>query len=102
MIDLLNIDSNTEINLILTDGMTEYLITTVLNEVEYAPNRTPFLVDLVVKNTDDCLKFPIGSKLIFGLDDFTENEYYKFILHSPTKLEPNKTLHYNMKIEFMN
>jgi hypothetical protein len=97
MINLSDYKYGTKFNLTLSDNESEVDVCAELQEIEWAPNRKPFIAYLVIKDTEDFCKWPKDSKIFLEVN-FDQDKEYMFLLECPSKLGAGKTLRRKAKI----
>ena len=89
MVDLTNYQTGSSLNMILSDDITDCLVTVVVKDVEWSHHREPFLINLKIDKTSDEENYPLGS--IMRLEVIlNENKEIRFLLKSPIRLDPNR------------
>ena len=98
MIDFTNFKQGTPLKISITeDDDSEIKVLAEVGDIEFAPNRTPFLINLIIAESEDYLKFPKDSIMVLEVN-FQEDINYKFLLKSPTKSQPTRVFKYEAKI----
>lgn len=97
MIDFTNFKQGTPLNLTITDDEKKINILVKLGDIDFAPNRTPFLANLIIAESEDYLKFPKDSIMILEVN-FQEDVEYRFLLKSPTPTQPTRFFNRKAKI----
>ena len=96
MIDFTDYKYGTKLNMTLTDDKSEVHVSAIVEEIEFAPNRTPFLVHLMLDESEDTTKWPNKSKITLEVK-CEEDKEQLFLLDCPVKLG-RKTLRCKAKI----
>jgi hypothetical protein len=97
MIDFTNFKQGTPLNLTITDDEKKINILAKLGDIDFAPNRTPFLANLIIAESEDYSKFPKDSIMILEVN-FQEDVEYRFLLKSPTPSQPARFFNRKAKI----
>jgi hypothetical protein len=80
----------------LSDDKSDVKVAAIVEEISWAPNRTPFLVHLMIDDSEDISKWPNKSKFILEVTCNDEKEQM-FLLDCPAMLG-RKTLRCKAKI----
>lgn len=96
MIDFTDYKYGTKLNMTLTDDKSDVHVSAIVEEIEFAPNRTPFLVHLMLDESEDTTKWPNKSKITLEVK-CEEDKEQLFLLDCPVKLG-RKTLRCKAKI----
>lgn len=96
IIDFTEYKYGTKLNMTLSDDKSDVKVSAIVEEVSWAPNRTPFLVHLMIDDSEDNTKWPNKSKFILEVSCNDEKEQM-FLLDCPTTLG-RKTLRCKAKI----
>ena len=97
MIDFTNFKQGTPLKLTITEDEKEINVLAKLGDIDFAPNRTPFLANLIIVESDDYSIFPENSVMILEVN-FHEDTKYKFLLKAPTKSQPARVFKHEAKI----
>ena len=97
MIDFTEYKYGTKLNMTLSDNISDVQVAAIVEEIEFAPNRTPFLVHLMLDESEDTTKWPNKSKITLEVKCDEEKEHM-FLLNCPTKLGPYNTIRCKAKI----
>jgi hypothetical protein len=100
MLDLTSLETGSSVKIMINDGDSEEVITVRVVETEWGISRMPIAINLEIKETSDSDKWPTNSKMLLGFD-IVEDEFYRFLLKCPCKLQPNRTLHCDAKLKFL-
>ncbi len=98
--DLTSLERGSCVKIVINDGNTEEVITVSVVDTEWGISRKPVAINLEIKETTDSNKWPTNSKMLLGFD-LKEDEFYRFLLKCPIKLQPNRTLHCDAKLKFL-
>ena len=96
MIDFTEYKYGTKLNMTLTDDKSDVQVAAIVEEIEFAPNRLPFLVHLMLDESEDTSKWPNKSKIILEVK-CDEDKEQMFLLDYPSTLG-TKTLRCKAKI----
>lgn len=96
IIDFTEYKYGTKLSMTLTDDNGDVKVAAIVEEVEFAPNRTPFLIHLMIDESEDTSKWPNKSKMVLEVSYNDEKEQI-FLLDCPSKIG-RKTLHCKAKI----
>ena len=96
IIDFTEYKYGTKLNMTLSDDKSDVKVSAIVEEVSWAPNRTPFLVHLMIDDSEDNTKWPNKSKFVLEVSCNDEKEQM-FLLDCPAKLG-RKTLRCKAKI----
>jgi hypothetical protein len=99
MLDLTSLETGSSVKIAINDGDSEEFITVSVVNTEWNESRKPFAINFQIKETSDSEKWPTNSKILLGFD-IIEDEFYRFLLKCPCKLQPNKTLNCGAKLKF--
>jgi hypothetical protein len=98
MIDFTDYKYGTKLNMTLSDSESEVQVAAIVEEIEFAPNRLPFLVHLMLDESEDTSKWPNKSKITLEVK-CDEAKEQMFLLDCPTKLGSSyKTIRCKAKI----
>jgi hypothetical protein len=84
MIDFTEYKYGTKLNMTLSND-SEVKVVAVVKEIEWSPNRLPFLVHLVLEDSEDTSKWPNKSKMVLEVKCNNDVEQM-FLLDCPTQL----------------
>ena len=87
MIDFTEYKYGTKLKMTLSDDKSDVSVAATVKEIEWAPNRTPFLVHLIINESEDTSKWPNDSKMVLEVKCNDEKEQM-FLLNCPTKFGP--------------
>jgi hypothetical protein len=96
IIDFTEYKYGTKLNMTLSDDKSDVKVAAIVEEISWAPNRTPFLVHLMIDDSEDISKWPNKSKFILEVTCNDEKEQM-FLLDCPAMLG-RKTLRCKAKI----
>ena len=96
MIDFTEYKYGTKLNITLSDKESDVNVAAIVEEIEFAPNRTPFLVHLTLDESEDTYKWPNKSKIVLEVK-CNEDKEQMFLLDCPSTLG-TKTLRCKAKI----
>jgi hypothetical protein len=96
IIDFTEYKYGTKLNMTLSDDKSDVKVGAIVEEISWAPNRTPFLVHLMIDDSEDISKWPNKSKFILEVSCNDEKEQM-FLLDCPATLG-RKTLRRKAKI----
>jgi hypothetical protein len=96
IIDFTEYKYGTKLNITLSDDKSDVKVAAIVEEISWAPNRTPFLVHLMIDDSEDISKWPNKSKFILEVTCNDEKEQM-FLLDCPAMLG-RKTLRCKAKI----
>jgi hypothetical protein len=96
MIDFTEYKYGTKLNITLSDKESDVHVAAIVEEISWAPNRTPFLVHLMLDESEDTSKWPNKSKIVLEVK-CNEDKEQMFLLDCPYTLG-TKTLRCKAKI----
>jgi hypothetical protein len=96
IIDFTEYKYGTKLNMTLSDDKSDVKVAAIVEEISWAPNRTPFLVHLMIDDSEDISKWPNKSKFVLEVTCNDEKEQM-FLLDCPAMLG-RKTLRCKAKI----
>lgn len=96
MIDFTEYKYGTKLNITLSDKESDVNVAAIVEEISWAPNRTPFLVHLMLDESEDTSKWPNKSKIVLEVK-CNEDKEQMFLLDCPSTLG-TKTLRCKAKI----
>jgi hypothetical protein len=96
MIDFTDYKYGTKLNMTLSDNVSDVQVAAIVEEIEFSPNRLPFLVHLILDESEDTSKWPNKSKITLEVK-CEEDKEQMFLLDCPVKLG-RKTLRCKAKI----
>lgn len=96
IIDFTEYKYGTKLNMTLSDDKSDVKVAAIVEEISWAPNRTPFLVHLILDESGDTTKWPNKSKIVLEVKCNDEKEQI-FLLDCPAMLG-RKTLRCKAKI----
>jgi hypothetical protein len=96
IIDFTEYKYGTKLNMTLSDDKSDVHVAAIVEEVEWAPNRTPFLVHLMLDESEDISKWPNKSKIVLEVK-YNDEKEQMFLLDCPAQLG-RKTLRCKAKI----
>lgn len=100
VLDISNLERGSSVKISIDDGDSEEIIVVRVLDTEWTLSRKPFAINFEIDESSDYSKWPTKSKILLGFD-FIEDEFYKFLLKCPNKLQPNKILHCDAKMKFL-
>ena len=96
IIDFTEYKYGTKLNMTLSDDKSDVKVAAIVEEISWAPNRTPFLVHLMIDDSEDISKWPNKSKFVLEVTCNDEKEQM-FLLDCPATLG-RKTVRCKAKI----
>jgi hypothetical protein len=78
---------NQDLSITLIEEDKEYLLTVKIIEIEWTPNRLPFIADLEIVETDDAERWYEGMVLRLPIHT---SEKMKFLVKAPKPCQPNR------------
>jgi hypothetical protein len=85
IIDFTEYKYGTKLNMTLSDDKSDIHVSAIVEEIEWSPNRLPFLVHLMLDESEDPTKWPNKSKITLEVKCDEEKEQM-FILDCPATL----------------
>jgi hypothetical protein len=85
IIDFTEYKYGTKLNMTLSDDKSDVKVAAIVEEISWAPNRTPFLVHLMIDDSEDNTKWPNKSKFVLEVSCNDEKEQM-FLLDCPATL----------------
>ena len=96
MIDFTEYKYGTKLNMTLSDNSSDINVAAIIEEIEWSPNRLPFLVHIRLDESEDNSKWPNKSKIVLEVK-CDEDKEQMFLLDFPNTLG-TKTLRCKAKI----
>ena len=96
MIDFTDYKYGTKLNMTLSDNSSDVNVAAIIEEIEWSPNRLPFLVHIRLDESEDNSKWPNKSKIVLEVK-CDEDKEQMFLLDFPNTLG-TKTLRCKAKI----
>ena len=96
MIDFTEYKYGTKLNITLSDDNSDVHVAAIIEEIEWSPNRLPFLVHIRLDESEDTSKWPNKSKIVLEVK-CDEDKEQMFLLDCPAQLG-RKTLRCKAKI----
>ena len=96
MIDFTEYKYGTKLNMTLSDNSSDVNVAAIIEEIEWSPNRLPFLVHIRLDESEDNSKWPNKSKIVLEVK-CDEDKEQMFLLDFPNTLG-TKTLRCKAKI----
>ena len=96
MIDFTEYKYGTKLNMTLSDNSSDVNVAAIIEEIEWSPNRLPFLVHIRLDESEDNSKWPNKSKIVLEVK-CDEDKEQMFLLDCPSILG-TKTLRCKAKI----
>jgi hypothetical protein len=85
IIDFTEYKYGTKLSMTLSDDKSDVKVGAIVEEVEWAPNRTPFLVHLMLDESEDTSKWPNRSKIVLEVK-YNDEKEQMFLLDCPAAL----------------
>jgi hypothetical protein len=85
IIDFTEYKYGTKLSMTLSDDKSDVKVGAIVEEVEWAPNRTPFLVHLMLDESEDTSKWPNRSKIVLEVK-YNDEKEQMFLLDCPATL----------------
>jgi hypothetical protein len=80
---------NQDLSITVIEEEKKYILTVKIIEIEWTPNRLPFIADLKVIETDDAERWYKGMVLRLPIHT---SEKMKFLVKAPKPCQPNREL----------
>jgi hypothetical protein len=96
MIDFTEYKYGTKLNMTLSDDNSDVHVAAIIEEIEWSPNRLPFLVHIRLDESEDTSKWPNRSKIVLEVK-YNDEKEQMFLLDCPAQLG-RKTLRCKAKI----
>ena len=80
---------NQYLSITVIEEEKKYILTVKIIEIEWSPNRLPFIADLKVIETDDAERWYKGMVLRLPIHT---SEKMKFLVKAPKPCQPNREL----------
>lgn len=80
---------NQDLSITVIEEEKKYTLTVKIIEIEWTPNRLPFIADLKVIETDDAERWYKGMVLRLPIHT---SEKMKFLVKAPKPCQPNREL----------
>ena len=81
------IKQNQDLSITVIEEGKEYLLTVKIVEIEWSPNRLPFIADLKIIQSDDAERWYEGMVLRLPIHT---SEKLTFLVKAPKKYQPNR------------